>query len=94
MIDPLPEGPEEQKEKHQQQGVNACLARHRAMFVQVFAVEKFQENRQSLQRIDDGQQRRERADEQCEFLPHATAPNEYFNSFRSLEMLMPERRAY
>ena len=25
------------------------------MFVQVFAVEKFQENRQSLQRIDDGQ---------------------------------------
>ena len=31
------------KEKHQQQGVNACLARDRAMFVQVFAVEKFQE---------------------------------------------------
>ena len=71
---------------------NACLARHRAMFVQVFAVEKFQENRQSLERIDDGQQRRERADEQSEFLPHVTAPNECLNSFRSLEMLMPKRR--
>jgi hypothetical protein len=38
------QGAEEQKEKHQQHGVNARLARDRAMFVQVFALEKFQED--------------------------------------------------
>jgi hypothetical protein len=53
-----------QKEEHQQQGMQARLARDQAVLGVVFALHKAEEYRNRLEWIDDRQQCGEHADEQ------------------------------
>ena len=55
--------PKTKKEEGEQRGVEVCLGGHRAVCGVIPAGQQLEEDGQHLQRIDDGQQRRERADE-------------------------------
>jgi hypothetical protein len=67
---PHDEFPKKKKEKCQQHSVNARQAGNPLVFFFTPTLQKFQKNRQSFQRINNRQERREHPNEQCQFIFH------------------------